>query len=177
MADFTDAYGLWIDCGELLASNSWQLFTRPTQQGALFRLTFKLDWAAWDNRMGWRSFGRFRFSHHDDSGAFNLVEPSFPIYPKREQMLIRCPILPEFYTDTYNIRLASYRKYRKFKPPPSVKAITGQISYDRDKSKIPDIPWSLKVEYLIDEAFKLSGETLQLNSQIQEQLNRIEEKL
>lgn len=159
MSDFTDGYGLWIDCGELPSDNTWQFFPRPTQSGSLFRLTFLTNWADWNQRKGWRSFGRFRFAHYDDSGVFNLVEPSFPIYLKPEQMFLRLPILPELYNQPYNIRLASFKKYRLFKPGPKLDSITPGINFNQAQASVPDIPWALKVEYLADDASKVQSET------------------
>ncbi|MEL7038653.1 MAG: hypothetical protein AAFO04_24020 [Cyanobacteria bacterium J06592_8] len=141
MADFTDAYGVWFDLGTLSAFPNWQIFDRPCQQGVLFRFTFLANWSDWKDRKGFRSWAWFRFVHHDDSGGFTVVEPSFRLYPKEQQMLKEMPILSRLELNPYTIRKASFKQVIDYRSKPSISAVNPGVS-------VPVLDWSLKVEYM-----------------------------
>ena len=143
MADYTDAYGLWIDLGTLTAATLWQTFDRPSQSGVLFRFSFFANWGDWQNRLGWRSWAWFRFAHHDDAGTFQYVEPAFKLFPKPEPMLIELPILSRLYSNPYTWRKASFKQFIDYRSRPVSSAVNSS-------GIVPNLPWDLKIEYLDD---------------------------
>lgn len=118
--------------GTLALSNEWQLFPEPVINAEVFRFTYEVDWNAWANLAGYRSFAVARFYYPLSEGS--LVSSAFRLWPKPEREVRTYKITDEFFEKNYLIRDVGAKRITKWKPLPNSTTI---------------IPWNLKAEYLL----------------------------